>query len=152
MRASRLVCALLLLAVMSVPAVAGVRIRSVSVSAGYIYRPYSWGYYGPYWSPFWSYASLYYPEFYGPYLSSYGAFYGRPLGEVKLETRSKAAEVYVNGGYAGVAGKLKTIWLEPGAYDLEVRGDDGAYSKRIYVLSGKTLRLEARLMPEGEAK
>jgi hypothetical protein len=118
-----------------------------------VYRPYLWGYYGPYWSPFWTYAPLFYPGFIGPYVTTpYGPYAQAPMGEVKLDAPSKTAEVYVNGGFAGFAGKLKTIWLEPGAYDLEVRDTGGAYSKRIYVLSGKTLRVEARLMPEGEKR
>ena len=38
---------------------------------------------------------------------------------------------------------LKTIYLDPGAYDLAVRasGKD-AVQKRVYVLSGKTVKLE----------
>jgi hypothetical protein len=103
----------------------------------YYYRPAYWG--GPYWSPFWDfYAPMYYPGFYPGYLRTAGP----GTGEVRL-TAPARAEVLLNGAYAGVASDLKTIWLEPGAYDLEVRSDGGTWSRRIYVLSGKRLKLDA---------
>ena len=66
-------------------------------------------------------------------------------GEVKLNTAGKNAEVYIDGGYAGVAGQLKSMWLDPGVYNIEVKdGGAIAFAKKVYVLSGKTLRLEVR--------
>ena len=54
--------------------------------------------------------------------------------------------MYVNGGYAGTADKLKTIWLDPGAYDLSLSAAGREpYRERIYVLSGKTLKIAAVL-------
>ncbi|HWR54071.1 MAG TPA: hypothetical protein VN428_23375 [Bryobacteraceae bacterium] len=132
-----------------------VRLGGVTVGAGYArysgYYPFNFGYYSAawnpyYWSPFWSYyAPMYYPGFYPGYLRSSGPV----MGEVKLAAPGNA-EVYLNGAFAGTADDLKTIWLEPGAYDLEVRPPTGdAYTRRIYVLSGKRLKIDAL---QGEAK
>jgi len=53
-------------------------------------RPFYGGYYGGGYSPFW-----------GPYWGPYG-FYGYPnAGEVKLDTKVKDAQVFINGSYAG---------------------------------------------------
>jgi hypothetical protein len=34
------------------------------------------------------------------------------------------------------------MWLEPGAYTLELRSSNGSFQKRIYVLCGKTLSIK----------
>jgi hypothetical protein len=68
------------------------------------------------------------------------------MGEVKIASAPKEAMVYLDGAYAGAAGKLKSMWLEPGVYNLEIRDDAGAsWSQKIYVLSGKTLPLKPAL-------
>lgn len=74
---------------------------------------------------------------------------GPGMGEVKLTAAPKTAMVYLDGAYAGPVSKLKSMWLEPGVYQIEVR-DDGAaaYNQRIYVLSGKTLQLRAAVEPK----
>lgn len=46
---------------------------------------------------------------------------------------------------SGRAGKLKRMWLDPGAYNLELRAGGRTLTQKIYVLSGKTLRVT----PEG---
>ena len=106
----------------------------------YGYRPLFWNAYGPYCAPFF--------DLYSPFLYHSGYYSGFPrgpnMGEVRLHSDSKRAEVFLDEAYAGVAEDLKSIWLEPGAYNLEVRADRGAtFSRRIYVLSGKTLKIEA---------
>ena len=84
----------------------------------------------------------YYSPFYGPY--PYGAYYGVPnAGQVKLDTKVKTAEVFVDGAYAGTAGKLKTMWMRPGTYNLELRGPGGEqFTQKIYVMAGKTVHVE----------
>lgn len=137
-----------------------VRLGGITIGAGYARVS---GY--PYYSPYLWRSSLWYPwdPFWWPYHPWYGAAfhpgywngfrYGPNLGEVRLQTESKTAEVFLDGAYAGQAKDRKSMWLEPGAYDLEVRDDSGrSYQKRIYVLSGKTLKLEADLEKTGEAK
>ena len=101
-----------------------------------VYRP--WGYW---------YDPFYYgygPFYYGPHV-----VYHPNVGEVKLDTNVKDAEVFVDGGYAGTVRKLKSMWLPPGAHDLEVRAPGGAgYAERIYVVSGKTLHVHPALEVE----
>ena len=68
------------------------------------------------------------------------------MGEIKLNDAPKEAMVYLDGAYAGHVAKLKSMWLEPGIYRLEVRDDAGAaWEKKVYVLSGKTLGLRPSL-------
>jgi len=100
-----------------------------SVSA--FYTPYfSDAFYGPY-------------SYYAPYAPGFG--YATGKGEVKLASlgRNKGASVYIDNAYAGPADKLKQMWLDPGAYDLSLQAADGStFRQRIYVLSGKTLKIE----------
>jgi hypothetical protein len=112
-------------ALMLLPLTAAARVR-VFVGGGF--APMGWyGYYSP---------------FYGPY--PYGAYYGVPnAGQVKLETNVKAAEVFVDGAYAGTAGKLKTMWMRPGTYNIELRAPGGEqFAEKIYVVAGKTVHVE----------
>lgn len=137
-----------------------VRLGGIAVSGGYADfsgYPYAYAYnpfYYPFspfpvamfWDPFWGYYPPFYPDgYFGP---------GNDKGELKLTGAPKDASVYVNGGYAGTVEHLKSFWLEPGAYDLAVATVDGRrFEQRVYMLTGKTLRLEAKPMQkpkEGE--
>src|SRR5581483_8992959 len=92
--------------------------------------------------PYWGYSRWYYDPFlfapfYAPgYLTGFA--YQPNMGAVKLEGAKKDSWVYLNGALAGRSGKLKQMWLEPGAYDLELRDGNRVSAQRIYVLSGKT--------------
>ena len=89
--------------------------------------PWAYPFYDPFYSPFYG------PVFYSPQADK---------GEVKLQSSAGDAEVYIDSAYAGTASKLKTFWLSPGAYDLEVRAQGREpRQKRIYVLTGKTLKV-----------
>ena len=81
---------------------------------------------------------------YGPYYGPYGAYYGVPnVGQVKLDTHVKDAQVFVDGAYAGTAGKLKTMWMRPGTYTIEMRAPGQAqFAEKIYVVAGKTVHVE----------
>jgi hypothetical protein len=106
----------------------------------YSFYPYDAVYPGVLWSPIWG-------SYYGPeYLS-----YGNGKGEVRLAAEPKDAAVYLDGAYAGTANRLKSIWLDPGAYDLSVsaKGRD-SFQERIYVLSGKVLKLTAKLTSQAK--
>ncbi len=97
-----------------------------------VHRPFFWG-------PGW------YDPFYpwGPY--PYG-YVGVPnTGEVKLSTDMKDASVYVDGGYAGVAGKMKHFSLQPGPHDIELRDSEGHtfFSERVTVIPGKAVKVDA---------
>lgn len=118
-----------------------VRFGGVSVNAGY--STWSrWGYspwYGSF-GPAYGYAPLwmwngFYPGFYQ---------WGSDKGQIRLKHPEKTAEVFIDGAFAGSVGDLKSMWLQPGAYHVEIRGaTDGAVrlQKRVYVLSGKVLQL-----------
>jgi hypothetical protein len=140
------------------------RVKLGGISLGGFYRHYSgfdyYPYYYPYNSAFWGVppysvwpypdfsAALYHPGYYHGFSRSEG------MGEVKLLTSEKTAEVFLDGAYAGVAEDLKSIWLEPGAYNLEVKGHlSEPFKMRIYVLSGKTVKVNAASTPErGEVR
>ncbi len=135
------------------------RLGGISVGAGYSH--FSGPYYYPYgypvgYAPFgfypgdWVAASFWYPIA-SPYsYYSADAFrYGDGRGEIRLTADPKEAKVYIDGGYAGTADKLKTLWLDPGAYDLTVSAAGREdFHQRLYVLSGKSLKISAKLDPE----
>jgi hypothetical protein len=104
-------------------------------------RVFVGGYFGPAW-----YGPAYYgPAWYGPgwYAPSYGYVRGPVTGGVKFDTKMKDASVYVDGGYAGTVGQLKTFQLRPGSHNVELRDHEGHsfYQERIEVVAGKTLKL-----------
>lgn len=113
---------------------------------GFYPADFLYGGYGPY--PF-GYAPFYAPYYYPPFAFDYSQ--GR--GQVKLSGAAKDAQVYFDGAYAGTADHLKKIWLDPGAYNLEVSTSSGQkFEKRIYVLSGKTLKINAQLSNPEKSK
>jgi hypothetical protein len=106
--------------------------------------------------PFFVGGGFYGPGFYGPAYGWYGPAYGwygpgwgygyvsRPTtGKVKIETKTKDAMVYVDAGYAGTVGELKSFPLRPGTHDIELRDHDGHsfYQERVDVIAGKTTKL-----------
>jgi hypothetical protein len=98
-----------------------------------------WGWYGPGWG------------WYGPYAWGWGypyAYAPAPyVGQVKIENVAKDALVYVDGGYAGTAGKLKKFTLRPGNHNIELRDPSGHvfHQERINVIPGKTLEIHGTL-------
>jgi hypothetical protein len=68
---------------------------------------------------------------------------GPATGQVKIETKRKGDSIYIDGGYAGLTGKLKSFPLRPGAHTIEVRDASGRtlHQERVYVIAGKTLKL-----------
>jgi hypothetical protein len=107
-----------------------------------VVRPYR--VYRPFWGPTFYYPSWYYPYSY-PY--SYGwrqVYVAAPrTGTVKIQTRLKDAGIYVDGGFAGMTGKLKEFSLQPGNHDIEVRNASGQtlFHERVQVLLGKTVEV-----------
>ena len=96
-------------------------------------RPYYGGWYSPFWGPYW-----------GP---AYGGYYAYPnSGEVKLDTKVKDAQVFINGAYAGTTHQNKSMHLRPGSYNIEIRESGRApYAEKVYVVAGKTLHLHPNL-------
>ena len=121
----------LLLIPLAAPAQTKVRLAGVSVSGGasFARSPFFYPYF---WDPW------YYPAGFWP-----GFAYAPDRGEVKLQTADLTSEVFVDGAFAGTAGKLKSIWLQPGAYTLAVQPPGKPLAeRRIYVLTGKTLKVK----------
>ena len=119
-------------ALMLLPLTAAARGR-VGVFVGSGFAPMGWYGYG-----------------YGPYYGPYGAYYGVPnVGQIKLDTHVKDAQVFVDGAYAGTAGKLKTMWMRPGTYTIEMRAPGlPQFAEKIYVVAGKTVHVEPGFQPE----
>jgi hypothetical protein len=115
------------------PASAGIRLGTISLGAGYGYSS------APVWPGYYS------PFFYGPWPGDPSPIFLVPQsdkGQVSLQGSYKNAEVYLDNAYSGTADGLKKFWLAPGIYDLEVRSkDQPPKKKRIYVLTGKTLKV-----------
>ena len=124
---------LMVLAVAAVMAMA-----PISASAGvrvFVGGPYVGGFYSPFWGPYW-----------GP--AYYGGYYRVPpnSGEVKLDTKVKDAEVFINGSYAGTTQENKTMHLRAGSYNLEIKeGGQSQFTQQVYVEAGKTLHLRPTL-------
>ena len=97
--------------------------------------------------PFGGYGGGYGPYFDGPY--GYAPYAAVPnAGQVKLDTKVKDAQVFVDGSYAGTAGKLKTMWMRPGSYTFEIKAPGLArYAEKIYVIAGKKITLNPDLHP-----
>lgn len=119
-----------------------IRLGGIMIGAGYShYSGRGYGYYPYYGHRGWGF---YDPFLYGFHPGFFGGFgYAPSMGEIKLRSEDKEAWVYLDGGLAGKVDKLKTLWLEPGAYNLEVRSGGKRFEQKVYVLSGKTLRLTA---------
>jgi hypothetical protein len=101
----------------------------VGVFVGPAFAPYGWYGYG----------------WYGPY-GMYPPFGVPNAGEVKLDTNNKAAEVFINGYYAGTVAQLKTMTLRAGNYNLEIRAPGRTpFQQQIYVVAGKTMKLRPDL-------
>jgi hypothetical protein len=102
----------------------------MGVFVGPVFAPYGYG-----------------PSFYGPY--GYGPYAATPnAGQVKLDTKVKDAQVFVDGSYAGTVRQLKTMTLRPGTYTIELRAAGHArYAEKIYVIAGKRITLNPDLPP-----
>jgi PEGA domain len=124
--------ALILLVPSSAPAaVRGFGGGRVFVGGGYGGGPYWGGYWGPY-------------SGYGPY---WGGYYAYPnSGEIKLDTKVKDGQVFINGAFAGTTQENKKMHLRPGSYNVEIReGGRTQFAEKVYVAVGKTLHLHPEL-------
>jgi PEGA domain len=90
---------------------------------------------GGYWGPYYGYS---------PY---WGGYYGYPnSGEIKLDTKVKDAQVFINGAFAGTTPENKEMHLRPGSYNVEIReGGRTQFAEKVYVAAGKTLHLHPEL-------
>ena len=97
--------------------------------------------------PYYGYGYWGGPSWYGPgWYDPWGRTYLAPrsnLGEVKIVTKAKDESIYVDGGYAGVTGKLKHFELSPGNHDIELRDPSGRtiFQQRVQVIMDKTIEI-----------
>lgn len=91
------------------------------------------GYYAPFWRPYW-----------GGY---WGPAYAYPnSGEIKIDTKVKDAQVFINGAYAGTTHENKTMHLRPGSYNIEIReAGTTQFNQKIFVAAGKTIHLHPEI-------
>jgi hypothetical protein len=119
-----------------------VRLGTIAIGASYSQLPYPYPF-----DPLWyRYRYLFWdPWYYHPAFFS-GFIYTADKGEIRLAGNvTRDAEVYLDGAYAGPARDRRSMWLDPGAYNIVVRGPGGTlFERRVYVLSGRSLRLEAQ--------
>ena len=109
-------------------AVRGVVVVGRPVVYGGFYRPFWGSYWGPYWGPY------------------YGYSYAPNSGEIKLDTKVKDAQVFINGAYAGTTHENKSMHLRPGNYNIEIKENGQTqYADKVYVVAGKTLKLHPEL-------
>jgi hypothetical protein len=83
-----------------------------------------------------------YPDPWYPRTTVY--FPARVTGELKIQTEDKDARVYVDGGYLGIARKVKKFDLRPGNHNIELRDVHGAvlFKERIAIVPGHTTVLQ----------
>ena len=135
--------AIALLAMMTLAPMASARGRRAVVRSYRVYSAplyYSPGYYSSPWG--------WYHPWYGPYWGSeYRYIPGPETGKVKIETKQKGYAVYVDGGYAGVTGKLKKFPLKPGNHTIELRDSEGRrlHQERVHVIAGETVKVRVDL-------
>ena len=121
--------AIALLACLTFVPAASARGRVVIVG-GFGYGP---GFYGPAWG-----------GWYGPYRGyPYGYYPAYNSGNVKIVTHVKGNSIFVDGGFAGITGKLKKFSLRPGPHTIALRDRNGRtfYQQRVEVIRGRTLEI-----------
>lgn len=103
-------------------AFAAMTLAPVGASAAIWVRPY--GYWGP------GYYGGYYPN----------------AGHIKLDTKVKNAEVFIDGAFAGNTHDARSLYLRPGRYNIQIR-ELGVtkFGQEVYVIPGKTLHLRPTL-------
>ena len=82
------------------------------------------------------------PGWYRPW-GNYWYFPAPTTGDVKINTAVKGESIYVDGGFAGVTGKLKKFSLRPGNHQIEVRDATGrdVYENTVHVMAGQTVNV-----------
>jgi len=87
------------------------------------------------------------PGFYGP--AYWGPAYGYPVavsGEVKIDTKLKDEEVFINGAFAGTTKDMRTFHLRQGNYGIEIRhAGQSVLNENVFVAAGKTIHLQPAL-------
>jgi len=84
----------------------------------------------------------FFPYYIYPYPYPY-SYVAANYGEVKIDTHHRAAEVYIDDGYAATITKSKKFALRPGTHEIALRSSDGEtfYHQRVTVVVGQTTKL-----------
>ena len=88
----------------------------------------------------------FYPGYYGWYGPWYGpGSYVPNAGQVEIKSKQKDNQVFVDGGFAGLTGQLKSFPLRPGTHTIELRNAQGQtfYQERITVIAGKKIKIQS---------
>jgi hypothetical protein len=81
------------------------------------------------------------------YQSNYQPYGARPrlvaFGDVKIDTKIKGGSIYIDGGYAGVIGKLNKFQLPTGTHDIEFRDPSGHafYRQNVQVMPSRIIEI-----------
>jgi hypothetical protein len=83
-----------------------------------------------------------FPYYVYPYPYPY-SYIAANYGEVKIDTHHRAADVYIDDGYAATITKSKKFALRPGTHEIGLRSSDGEtfYHQRVTVVVGQTTKL-----------
>jgi hypothetical protein len=90
-------------------------------------------------TPYWGWGGWGDPFWEGYYSYSYSI---DTRGMIRIKGADKSDQVFLNGAYAGTIEKMKSIRLDPGKYNIEVRqqGRDPV-NRDVYVVTGKTVEV-----------
>ena len=94
-----------------------------------------------------------YPVWVSPYWGpSYIYTYPVPVtytGELKVKAPMPGASIYVDGGFVGVADKLKNIPLPAGTHEVQLRDPDGRtfYQESVEIIAGRTTQIQPVYQP-----
>jgi hypothetical protein len=129
-----------------------VLLGGISLTGGYRRFSAYWGppYYGyyssPFFAPFWQTPFPYGGAAFSGFYAAPNVQRGPSMGEIKLHAEPVTASVLINDAYAGRVQDLRSMSLEPGVYNLRIEADGyPGFARKVYVLSGKTLKIEADL-------
>ena len=116
-----------LLAVGMAAALATMAVPSANAAVRVVVGP-SVGFYGPSW-------------YYRPWGPTYLAAPIPRSGDIKIHAGIKGESIYVDGGFAGLTGKLKKFSLQPGNHQIEIRDAEGRviYRNTVRVIAGQTV-------------
>jgi len=119
----------------------------------YPYYGYGYGYYPGFSIGFsWGYPYFGYPYYSYPYYAPYAGYgyvgsVGAAYGSIKIQGAPRNAEVYVDGGFAGVVdsydGAFQSLDLEPGSHVVEVRVGGRPLTYDVNVTAGHTVTIHA---------
>ena len=94
-----------------------------------------------------------YPVWVSPYWGpSYIYTYPVPVtntGELKVKAPMPGASIYIDGGFVGVADKVKNIPLPAGTHEVQLRDPDGRtfYQESVEIIAGRTTQIQPVYQP-----